>query len=462
MPFLDGLLAKIKTWWIGFPEGAAKREFDVTPAISQELMRDINLWYSLYLGEAPWKTRDVISLNIPASICRELARPTLSELKVTIEGGTGKYLMEQFFPMQDQLLPALQIFLALGGGALKPYILGNRILLDYCGMNNFEPTKFNAAGECVGAVFKELTKVGNKYYIRLENHLLENGRYSIQNRAFESSRDGTIGNPVDLSTVQEWADIEEDVYIDNVEHPLFAYFKTPIANKLNPSSGIGVSVYADAVELIRQADVQWERIQWEYKSGERKVFGENSQVNIERFGKDRLYAFGPFRSENGDLLHEFSPEFRDANLYSGFQAILKQIEFNIGLAFGTISDPMTVERTATEIESTKQRMFTTIEGIKHNMETALDNLIYAMSVYTRLYNLSPGNDYTVTYEWGDSILEDTATKQAALADMRNDVAAGLVRGELYVAKKYGVTEEEALAMMPQMENMASETQQEIE
>ena len=329
-------------------------------------------------------------------------------------------------------------------------------------MNTFQPTAFNATGECIGAVFKETIKSGGRYYTRLENHKFAAGQYIIENRAFESSQSGNTGNAVEMKNIPEWAELAEEIVVDNVERPLFGYFRTPVANKADPNSGIGISMYADAVELIRQADVQWERIQWEFKSGERKIFGEQSQTNLERFGKDRLYAFGPFFSENGDLLHEFSPEYRDSNLYAGFQNILKQIEFNVGLAFGTISDPMSVERTATEIESTKQRMYTTIEGIKHNLESTLDGLIYAMSVMAGLYGLAPAADYAVTYEWGDSILEDTTTKQLALADMRNDVVAGLVRPELYIMKKYGVTVEEAANMMPKMEDMVTEEESEIE
>ena len=33
--------------------------------------------------------------------------------------------------------------------------------------------------------------------------------------------------------------------------------------------------------------------------------------------------------------------------------------------------------------------------------------------------------------------------------MQQDVTAGIIRKELYIAKKYGVSEEEALKMMPQ-------------
>ena len=462
MPFWGGVLGRIKNWFIGFPEGAAKSEFDVTPAISREMMTEINLWYSLYVGQAPWVTRDVVSLNIPASICRELARPTLSELEVTIEGAAGEYLMEQFAAAQKRFQSALETFLALGGGAFKPYIFNDRILVSYCSPNTFQPTRFDVSGDCVGGVFKECIKSHGQYYVKLESHEFENGRYVIRNKAFESAQIGSIGRPVGLDTVPEWAALQEEQYIDNIEHPLFAYFRTPRANKTNPDSGVGVSMYADAIELIRQADVQWERLQWEYKSGERKIFGEGSAVNVERFGRDRLYAFGPFWSDNGDLLHEFSPEYRDSSLYSGFQNILKQIEFNVGLSFGTISDPMSVERTATEIQATKQRMYTTIEGIKRNLESSLDGLIYAVSVMAGLYGLAPAGEYTVTYKWGDSILEDTTAKQLAIADMRNDVSAGLIRPELYIMRKYNVTEEEAVAMMPSMDSMVQEEQDEVE
>lgn len=453
MPFWGGIFGRIKNWFIGFPEGAAKREFDVTPAISREAMQDINLWYSMYAGQAPWITHDVISLNLPAAICRELARPTLAELQVTIDGAAGEYLTKQFTTAQKRFESALETFLALGGGAFKPYIFNDRILVSYCSPNTFQPTRFDISGDCVGGVFKEGIKSNGQYYVKLESHEFEDGRYIIRNRAFESTQSGSVGKPVALSMVTEWAALQEETPIEGLEHPLFSYFRTPRANKINPGSGVGVSMYADAVELIRQADTQWERLQWEYKSGERKIFVERSQVNVEQFGKDRLYAFGPFWSENGDLLHEFSPEYRDSNVYTGFQSILKQIEFNVGLSFGTISDPMSVERTATEITSTKQRMYATIEGIKRNMESALDGLIYAMSVMAGLYGLAPAGDYSVTYDWGDSVLEDETTKQLAISDMRNDVAAGLIRPELYIMRKYNVTEEEALAMMPSMDTL---------
>lgn len=57
-------------------------------------------------------------------------------------------------------------------------------------------------------------------------------------------------------------------------------------------------------------------------------------------------------------------------------------------------------------------------------------------------------DTDVSFDWDDSIVLD---KDAELESMRNDVSAGILKAEIYLAKKYGVSEEEALKMMPDVE-----------
>ena len=71
-----------------------------------------------------------------------------------------------------------------------------------------------------------------------------------------------------------------------------------------------------------------------------------------------------------------------------------------------------------------------------------------MSVWAKLANLSM-DEYEVSYNWDDSIIVD---KDTELASMQADVAAGIIRPELYIMKKYGVTEEEAINMMPKVDN----------
>ena len=71
----------------------------------------------------------------------------------------------------------------------------------------------------------------------------------------------------------EWAGIEPESAIAGLTGPLFAYFKPPVSNRIEPESKMGVSIYSGEVaELIRQADEQWALLKWEYQSGRRKIY----------------------------------------------------------------------------------------------------------------------------------------------------------------------------------------------
>ncbi|MDD4509132.1 MAG: hypothetical protein PHN26_09415, partial [Eubacteriaceae bacterium] len=77
-------------------------------------------------------------------------------------------------------------------------------------------------------------------------------------------------------------------------------------------------------------------------------------------------------------------------------------------------------------------------------------LVDAMAVYVRLYHLAPDGAYEVSFNFDDSIVVD---KDTELLAMQQDVVQGLLRPEIYIAKKYGVSEEEALKMMPEKVKM---------
>lgn len=68
-----------------------------------------------------------------------------------------------------------------------------------------------------------------------------------------------------------------------------------------------------------------------------------------------------------------------------------------------------------------------------------------MDFYATIYNLAPICTYEMSFRWDDSIVVD---KEKELLSMQQDAVSGMIRKELYIAKKYGVTEEEALKMMP--------------
>ncbi len=452
---------------VTIPAGTIEKEFSVLPAASRKMEDAIDLWYSMYIDHPPWESCDVRPLGLPGAIGRELARHALTEFSVAVSGSErAKYIDRQMQLAVARFGIDLELGLCLGGVCLKPYPEDGRILVDAF-TTRFTPTRFDGAGKAIGGVFESKpVRQGKDWFVKLEHHdfqIREDGSkvYVVENKAFRSGRDGGIGAQVPLDAIKEWAGLEEHKEIEGLTGPLFSYFKPPIANRVEPDSPMGVSVYSGAVmDLIREADLQWERIWWEFKSGERKIFSDATQIDAGQIG-DRLFLKGAFTSD-GNLFEQFSPELRNAALYDGLQYILKIVEFNVGLAFGTISDPQSVNKTATEEIMTKHRQYVTEDCIQETFQAALDDLIYAMDAWCDLAQLAPAGEYSVGYNWGDGVLDDPETRRQDMAMDMQRVAAGLMKPVAFVMKWDGVDEETARKMLPDMEDMTDEEQDEVE
>lgn len=449
------------------PAGAAERAFGVRPAASQQMEENSSLWWSLYTDNPPWETCDVHPLGLPSKIGRELARSTLTEFSVSVSGSArAEYINRQMQTVVNRLGVILERGLCLGGVALKPYQDGGRILVEEF-TTGFTPTRFDGAGRCIGGVFQSApVRQGNEWFVRLEYHdfIPRAGGpevYVIENKAFRSGPDGGIGAQVPLKTVDEWAQYAERMEIEGLEGPLFAYFKPPTSNNIEPGSSLGVSIYAGAtVDLIRQADELWEQLQWEYKSGERKIYADELADSAGLDG--RIFVFGPFSGGKGEFFQQFSPEFRDDPLYRGVQRILQRIEYNTGLAYGTLSDPQSVEKTATEILAARQRQYVTCKDIQGAFQAALDGLVYAMDALCGLAQLAPAGEYSVQYRWGDGVLDDPETRRQDMALDMQQVAAGLMCDWEFRMKWYGEDEQTARQMLPGARDMVEEEQDEVE
>lgn len=449
------------------PAGTVEQHFGVQPSASRLMEDNINLWYAMYINRPPWETDCIKSIGLPGAIGRELARHALTEFSATVDGSSrADYINENLQIAANDFGKDLELGLCLGGIALKPYVENNMILVDAV-TTGFTPTHFDGTGKAIGGVFRSApVKNGRDWYALMEHHdfmTREDGTtvYVIENKAFKSGQDGNIGAQVSLDSVPAWSQLQEHTEIEGLEMPLFAYFKPPAANDIDTNSKLGVSIYAGAtVNLIEEADKQWERIRWEYESGERKIFTDATKVNANQF-RDRLFEYGAFTAD-GNFFHEFNPALRDDELYNGFQRTLQRIEFNVGLAYGTISDPQTVEKTATEILAAKHRQYVTENAIQSALESTINNLVYAMNAWCDLANLAPAGNYEVKFNWGDGILDDPETKRQNMAMDLQLVAAGLMGGLEFRMKHFKETEEEAMAMLPGVSDLADEKEEDIE
>jgi len=432
-----------------------KDAIGVEVAVSDKMANEIDLWAKMYKNEPPWKEKNIKLCGLPAAIAGEFARLVTLELKTEVTG--NDFINEEYQAVVSDIRKYTEYACAKGGLAMKPYASEGHIEVDMVQADRFFPTKFNSRGEVTAAVFAESLTVGKKVYTRLEYHQHEGTMYHINNKAFvkqDLDNVEVLGKEVPLTAVPEWANLQEEVTLKNVKMPLFAYFKIPNANNVDDTSPLGISVYSRAINDIKEADNQWTRLLWEFEGSELAIdaditlFKKDDKGNYEfPKGKDRLFRMMDL-DDNAEKYKVFAPAIRDENLINGFNAILRRIEFNVGLAYGTLSDPNTVDKTAEEIKASKQRSYSTVSDIQKSLQTALEQLVYAMDVMAQLSGLSGRKKYEMSFDWDDSIVID---KEQELASMQQDAVAGFIRKELYVAAKYGVSEEEALKMMPQQD-----------
>ena len=432
-----------------------KDAIGVEVAISDKMAKGIDLWAKMYKNEPPWKEKNIKLCGLPAAIAGEFARLVTLELKTEVTG--NDFINEEYQAVISDIRKYTEYACAKGGLAMKPYASEGHIEVDMVQADRFFPTKFNSRGEVTAAVFAESLTVGKKVYTRLEYHQHEGTMYHINNKAFvkqDLDNVEVLGKEVPLTAIPEWANLQEEVALKNVKMPLFAYFKIPNANNVDDTSPLGVSVYSRAIDDIKEADKQWTRLLWEFEGSELAIDADITLIKKDDKGnyefpkgKDRLFRMMDL-DDNAEKYKVFAPAIRDENLINGFNAILRRIEFNVGLAYGTLSDPNTVDKTAEEIKASKQRSYSTVSDIQKSLQTALEQLVYAMDVMAQLSGLSGRKKYEMSFDWDDSIVID---KEQELASMQQDAVAGFIRKELYVAAKYGVSEEEALKMMPQQD-----------
>lgn len=389
----------------------------------------IRLWSKLYHNQAPWLGREVHSLNLPAVISAELSRMATMEFSSNVTGSKrADFLSAQYKPVLRDLRTYTEYACAKGGVVLKPYITGNRIGVDCVQADCFLPVSFDSTGRLTGAVFADCVTMGRGEYLRLERHELTSEGVEICNFAYE--RNGTNWKEISLSAVPKWAELTPKMRVEGVDRPLFAYLKMPGANTVDPTSPLGVSVYQRAIELMEQADLQYSRLLWEFEGGELAIDASSEALGYDRNGKAvlpklnrRLFRGLEIDAGGQDLYSVFSPALRDQSLINGLNEILSRIEDACGLARGTISHPEGEIRTATELKMMRQRSYTTVSDIQKAIADALEDLLYAMNVWTDLYQLAPNGEWQVSFRFDDSVLTD---RNQEFSEKKQLVEAGIM------------------------------------
>ncbi len=394
-------------------------------AITDNMQSAIDGWYNQYIGKALWTDSNVKSQRLETAICRDFADVVLSEMSVNI---TDKHLQAVVDGIKGDLHTYFQLGLATGGLIIKP-IGADRV--QFVAANNYVPLEYDSRGRLMSVIFPDCKKLGNSYYTRLETHKLSSNGLTITNTCYRSHTASALGVQCSLTEVAEWADLLSFINYPTMTKPAYGYYRNPFPNDID-GSHTPISVYAAAETLLERADKQAARIDWEFESGERAVYVDDSVVNRDGSvakNNKRMYRGLSVDMGGADLFEVFSPELRQADLLAGLEAYKKSIELAVGLAFGDLSDPTSVEKTATEIKASKLRKYNTVNALQACLTDCINDLVYALAFYNGC--ATSGYECNITYN--DSILADEESERA---QDRLDVSMGVMSAAEYRSKWY--------------------------
>lgn len=415
--------------------------------------------------------------------------------KEVILGDTARaeYLNTQYTKVKNKIRNQLEYGIAKGGLVIKPYIVISDIAtdgentdtennirqdvdieFDYIHADNFFPIAFDGSGKITEAAFVQVKTDKSTVYTRLEYHKLQNNMVTVTNLAFKKENrtqpsttdfDSDLGEQINLTEVPEWADLQPVTQIENVDRLLFAYFKMPEANTIEAHSPLGVSGYSRAVKLIKEADLQYSRMLWEFQGGELAIDIDRDALNTVEDEEKNTYEIPNMLQArlmrkvdlgNSETYQVFNPPYRDASLINGLNNILMRIEDVCALSRGTLSDVAAEARTATELKILKQRSYSANAEIQKALEDALKDLVYVMDIYCTLYEVTAPGEYDISFEWDDSILVDVETElNKRITLMQNGLASKLETRMWY----FGETERQAREAL---NNVSQENKQSME
>lgn len=432
------------------------KEFGVELIMSDSMNNAIRRWDAISTAKPPWRNSDddIETVNMAKHISDTRAKLTMLDIGIAVSGSPRADYLQT---LADDLLKRLPDKVAdadrLGGMIIK----WNGQTWDYVLPGNFGITAKDDNGEIVGAIFASHTTQGKDSYTRLEYHRFEggdeNGRlYAVSNKAYRNRvTDGdkvVLGENVPLESIEAWKHIIPEARISNLEKPLFAYFRLPGANTIDPSSPLGLSVFANAETELKAIDVAVSRKNLEIEDSKHITFvgqtlvrsSTQRGVELPRFVK----GLGMGVNDNEvSAIHEHTPTIQT-------DARIKDINFNLSMAgvkcgFSEgvfVMDGQSGVITATQVESDDRDTIQTIKHDRDALKTALEQAFYGADALVTLYDLAPLGDYEINFNFGDITYNYEEDKAA----WKGYASMGWVPKWLYFVKFEGMSEEEAKKM----------------
>ena len=374
--------------------------------------------YSQYNGKKKVR-RERATLGMAKKVCEDWANLLLNEkveFSVSEDCLTARareILQENNFRVKGNRL--IELAFALGTGAFVEYVENGRVGIDYIRADMIYPLSWNN-GEITQCAFGSVKVIGNTECLYLQLHVLEDGFYVIKNRLFDRKNRQPLPLP---------KNVMPDFYT-NSDTPLFQIVTPNITNSLNLDSPMGISVFANAVDVLKGVDLVYDSYQNEFRLGKKRIVVPvgMAQLNSEETGfapvfDDNDTEFYAFTDKNITDLKEINMEIRAGEHTEGLRQNLNLLSDLCGLGSERYTYDRSGVKTATEVISEESALYQNLKKHEIILNKAICDLVRAVL----FLDTGKAQAVDVKVDFDDSIIHDTASEFEQNLKL---VAAGLM------------------------------------
>lgn len=355
--------------------------------------------------------RAIDEINFTSIFANKLANFAVSDSTANIVGNNKRTQM-----LTDTLNLAMTrgkkivgMQLGYGGVCIVPYIDNGKLLYTLVEQDRLTIDQISGEKITGATLLAEQKTIASgsisDTYFRWVNYTIENNVIVMRQKYTDQQ-----GSEIDVSIIPEWASINPEERIANVDRVLFGYIKSPINNRIG-NDKYGVPITFGCQHTIVEIKDCLKQIAREFALKEAFVGIDERMFSKDSQGRPKLPRNGLFKTfksdTDTDFFQEFSPAIRESSYYARLQELYTRLEKEIGVSKGFLTDMESSNATATEIRRAMYDTFTLVNDIRKNFEKGMEDFIYACNVLANRYNLSPLGDYELAFNWDYSLLTDT-------------------------------------------------------
>ena len=422
------------------------------------------------------KKRPIASLRMPKRVCEDWANLLLND-RTTFQikdANTAKYLLGDDEQQVGGLLRDLHFWRNANALVEQAYWSGTgafvlsaenltvtngqavpgpdtRLKLDYDPASCILPLRVER-GIVTEAAFVSECMMDGKHAVYLQTHTGDETKRTIRNEWFRVT-DSVSGVP-DFTRLNAPPGTAESITVEG-SPPWFALFRPAAVKNLDGGTGLGMSVFAEALAEAQGIDLAFDNYREDIRLGHKKIFysadicrtvfvdGEPRYIPPD---DDVKSQFVTLPGKEGSLdkpeeYHEYNPDLRVEQNHKAVQDMLNLFSFKCGLGCHRYNFELGNVTTATEYNGSRQDLVASANKNQIPIEGALVGIVRAILWAAKnLQGAEVDPETPISVDWDDSYITDAETR---MAQMRDDALSGLLPRYKYLSARYGVSEEDA-------------------